>query len=358
MSCSLTPGQFTSRLMKVFALAAFVVGSVVAGVSELRAAELAWPVPEWQTAKPEEAGMSAAGVAKVGEWLKASGAKTGLLVRGGKIVGEWYFDGASADTKLIVYSTTKSFASTAAGLAIADGKLSLDTKVGELLPDVKPEGKKNVTVRQIISMDTGLHNNSGIGQMPKLFSYSLFEAPMDHEPGKHWNYNNTGLALLSPVMKKATGKEVDQVLKEKVFSKIGIGESDWKWDTREDHTIPYSGLHITARGLAKFGLLFLREGKWKDEQVVPAAWVKEATGSSQAMNPEYGYLWWNNTTGKKWPGVPKDAYAALGRSDNSMLIVPSLDLIVLRTIGDDQDKSRKIKIAELFLAACEAVEKK
>jgi CubicO group peptidase (beta-lactamase class C family) len=323
----------------------------------LRAADKAWPVPEWQKAKPAEVGMSEAGVAKVGEWLKESGAKTGLLIRHGKIVGEWYFDGAAADTKLIVYSTSKSLASTAAGLVIADGKLSLDTKVGELLPDVKPDGKKNVTVRQIISMNTGVKNNPDLGKMEKRFSYSLYAAPLDHEPGTFWLYNNTGLALLAPVLKKATGKEVDQVLKEKVFSKIGIGESDWTWETNEDHTLPYSGLQITARGLARFGLLFLRDGKWQDEQVVPAAWVKEAVGPSQKLNPEYGYLWWNNTTGKKWPGVPKDAYAALGRSDNSMLIVPSLDIICLRTVGDDKS-GRKLNIGELWAAACAAVEAK
>ncbi|MGC3968547.1 MAG: serine hydrolase domain-containing protein [Pirellulales bacterium] len=174
------------------------------------AADLVWPVPEWQIAKSEEEGMNAAGVAKVGELLKASGAKTGLVIRHGKIVGEWYFDGAGADTKLLVYSTSKSFASTAAGLAVADGKLGLDSKVGDFLPDVKPEGKRDITVRQLISMSTGVHNNNQLPTMEKRFSYALFEAPMDHKPGAHWDYNNTGLAILAPVLKKATGKQVDE----------------------------------------------------------------------------------------------------------------------------------------------------
>ena len=207
-----------------------------------------------------------------------------LVVRHGKIVGEWYFEGADRNTKLLVYSTSKSFASTAAGLAIADGKLSLDTQVGELLPGVKPEGKKAVTVRHLISMDTGIHNNAQLPTMEKRFSYALFEAPMDHEPGKKWDYNNTGLAVLGPVLQTATGKQVDEILNDKVFTKIGIGESDWTWDKNEGTSLPYSGLHITARGLARFGLLFLREGKWRDEQIVAAAWVKEATGPSQEMN--------------------------------------------------------------------------
>lgn len=319
--------------------------------------EKSWPVPEWETAQPGDVGMNAEKLQAVGEWLKKSGAKTGLVVRHGKIVGEWYFEGADRNTKLLVYSTSKSFASTAAGLAIADGKLSLDTQVGELLPGVKPEGKKAVTVRHLISMDTGIHNNAQLPTMEKRFSYALFEAPMDHEPGKKWDYNNTGLAVLGPVLQTATGKQVDEILNDKVFTKIGIGESDWTWDKNEGTSLPYSGLHITARGLARFGLLFLREGKWRDEQIVAAAWVKEATGPSQEMNPEYGYLWWNNSTGKKFPGSPKDAYAALGRFQNNMYVVPSLDLIVIRQIGEDSQPARKIDSSELLKLACEAVEK-
>lgn len=326
-------------------------------LSPALAAEV-WPVPEWATAKPADVGMNAAKLDEVGQLLKASGAKTGLVVRHGKIVGEWYFDGADRNTKLIVYSTSKSFASTAAGLAVADGKLSLDTKVGELLPDVKPAGKKDITVRQILSMNTGVNNNKTFPTLEKRFTHSLYEAPLDFPPGTKWDYNNTGLALLAPMLKQATGKQVDEILDEKVFRKIGIGESDWSWEKNEDYSLPYSGLHITARGLARFGLLFLRHGKWQSEQVVPAAWVKEATGPSQNLNPEYGYLWWNNTTGKKWPGVPKDAYAALGRAQNNMLLVPSLDLIVIRTIGDDPDLKRKFDMAKIFAAACEAVDEK
>jgi CubicO group peptidase (beta-lactamase class C family) len=326
-------------------------------VTSVGAAETVWPVPEWQTVEPAAAGMNADRLAKVGELLKASGAKTGLVVRHGKIVGEWYFEGADRNTKLLVYSSSKSFASTAAGLVIADGKLSLDTKVGELLPDVKPAGKREVTVRQIISMDTGVHNNTQLPTAEKRFSYALYEAPMDFEPGKKWDYNNTGLALLGPVLKKATGKQVDEILDEKVFRRIGIGESHWSWDKNEEMSLPYSGLHITARSFARFGLLFLRGGKWQDEQVVPAAWVKEATGPSQEMNAEYGYLWWNNTTGKKFPGCPTDAYAALGKFANNMLIVPSLDLIVIRQIGEDPQASRKFDMNAIYKAACDAVEK-
>src|SRR6185437_7872082 len=107
----------------------------------------AWPVPDWQVATPESQQMSSAGMEKVRDWLKAAGSKTGLVIRHGRIVGEWYFDDATAQSRYLVYSTSKSFASTAAGLAIYDGKLSLETTVGDVLPDVMPTEKRQVTVR-------------------------------------------------------------------------------------------------------------------------------------------------------------------------------------------------------------------
>lgn len=321
------------------------------------AADGAWPVPAWETATPESQGMSSAGLEQVRQWLANAGSKTGLVIRHGRIVGEWYFNEATPTSKYLVYSTSKSFASTAAGVAIAHGKLSLDDNVGRFVSDVKPADKQAITVRQLISMTTGVHNNPQLPQMPRVFSYSMYEAPQDFKPGTKWDYNNTGLALLSPVMKQATGQELDQYLSQHVFEPIGIQRGDWHWEQREQRTLSYSGLHINARSLARFGLLFLRKGRWQDKQVLSSSWVKEATGPSQSLNPEYGYLWWNNTTGKKWPGTPTDAYAALGRYDNSMLIVPSLDLIVIRQVGDDLAYQHKLKIGELWKLACDAVQK-
>ncbi len=317
----------------------------------------AWPTPQWQTATPESQGLSTAKLEEAKLWLEQNGSKTGLVIRHGRIVGEWYFGDAKVDSRFLVYSTSKSFASTAAGVAIAEGKLKLDSTVGQFVPQASPALKHAITVKQLISMTSGVHNNKGFGTIENQFTYSMQEAPMDHPPGTKWDYNNTGLALLSPVLKKATGQPIDEYLRDKVFRRIGIADGDWTWDARENYPLSYSGLHITGRSLARFGLLFLNRGQWDKEQVLSAAWVREATAPSQDLNKSYGYLWWNNTT-DKWPGVPSDAYAALGAFDNDMLIVPSLDLIVIRQVGDDRASGRKVKIADYFKLACDAVEKK
>ena len=148
------------------------------------------------------------------------------MIRKGRIVAEWYFADANRQSKFAAYSTSKSLSSIATGLAISDGKLALNQNVGQYIPDASPESKKTVTVKQLLSMSSGVHNNAGIVQREDLFSYALKMAPMDHAPGAKWDYNNTGLSLLSPVFQKATGKQIDDFLNERVFQPIRIRSDD------------------------------------------------------------------------------------------------------------------------------------
>jgi len=268
-----------SRILGSAIVASLMVPALPAGAAPH---ETAWPAPDWQAATPESQNLSQAGVDRVRDWLKDHGGKTGMLVRHGRIVGEWYFEDAKPDSQYLVYSTTKSFSSTAVGLAIADGKLKLDMKIGDVLRGADLEDKRAITVRQLLSMTSGVHNNPKINEREDLFHYALFEAPLDHKPGTFWDYNNTGLAILTPVMLSATRRQIDDLLDEKVFKPIGIQKSDWSWDRRGELVVPYSGLHITARALARYGLLVLNRGKWQEKQILPAGWVADATARRRA----------------------------------------------------------------------------
>ena len=316
-------------------------------------AQTVWPGEDWETASPASQQMDVAGLEKAKAWLESHNSKSGIVIRHGRIVAEWYFGDANQQSKFAAYSTSKSLSSMATGLAIADGKLALDHTVGKYSPDASPDSKRTVTVKQLLSMSSGVHNNSGIGQREDLFSYALKAAPMDHEPGAKWDYNNTGLALLSPVFQKATGQQIDEFLIGRVFRPIGIRADDLMWERREGYALPYSGCHTTARSLGRIGLMVLHQGKWIDKQIVPAEWLKESIAPSQELNKSYGYLWWNNTT-NKWPHVPKDAYAALGKWDNNIFVVPSLDLIVIRQ-SDIAPPAKDYKIADYYQLVCNAV---
>ena len=314
----------------------------------------AWPGEEWESVTPASQGMDAAALDAAKAWLESHNSKSGVVIRHGRIVAEWYFGGADRQSKFAAYSTSKSLSSMATGIAIADGKLRLDHTVGQYISEASPTGKQKVTVKQLLSMTSGVHNDPGIGMHDDLFSYALKTVAMDHEPGAKWDYNNTGLALLSPVFHKATGKQIDEFLGERVFRPIGIKADDMTWDHREGLAIPYSGCHTTARSLGRIGLLVLNKGKWIDKQIVPAAWLAESIAPSQDLNKSYGYLWWNNTT-NKWPNVPQDAYAALGKWDNNIFVVPSLDLIVIRQ--SDLAPAKGHQIAEYFQLVCKAIVK-
>ncbi len=345
-------GGFASR--SLLAALCFWLGAGAA--LDARAADFtAWPSEDWSVAKPEAEGISSPKLDKLRDYLESCGSKTGLVVRHGRIVGEWYWRGGSPSTPYMVYSTSKSISSTATGLAIARGKLKLESTVGEFLPDAAPAEKREITVRQILSMTTGMFNNKDLGHQPTIMTYALTQAPMAHPPGSHWEYNNTGLALLGPLFAKATGEEIDAFAERELFKPIGIAKADWTWDRNEDHTIPYSGLHITGRALARIGLLFLNEGRWQGREIVPAAWVAQATAPSQELNRSYGFLWWNNVDGTKWKGVPKDAYAALGKLDNNMFILPAQELIVIRQVGDDTE-THKVDQAEILRLAVAAID--
>jgi CubicO group peptidase (beta-lactamase class C family) len=319
------------------------------------AAQTVFPGADWETATPASQGMDAEKLDQARAWLESHNSKSGVVIRHGRIVAEWYFGGADRDSKFAAYSTTKSLSSMATGIAIADGKLALDHTVGKYFPDASPESKRTITVKHLLSMTSGVHNDAAIVERQDKFSFSLQTAPMDHEPGAKWEYNNSGLSLLSPVFQKAVGRPIDEFLGDRVFGPIGIRTDDWKWERYEGYALPYSGCHTTARSLGRIGLLVLNHGQWNGKQIVPAAWLAESIAPSQELNKSYGYLWWNNTAGR-WPNVPKDAYAALGKWDNNIFVAPGLDLVVIRQ--SDLAPGKDHKIAEYYQLVCEAVKMK
>jgi CubicO group peptidase (beta-lactamase class C family) len=144
----------------------------------------------------------------------------------------------------------------------------------------------------------------------------------------------------------------------RVFSPIGLEGASWDAMGIEAsgiglHTMPYSGVHITAREFARFGYLMLHGGQWAGRRLVPAAWIAQASVPSQPMNPQYGLTWWTNAAGTLWGGVPRDAFAAMGYNCNLCCIIPSLDLVIVR-IGLGPTESTEIIAAPLLRALAQA----
>ena len=281
---------------------------------------------------------------------EAPGATGLLVIRRGYVVGEWY-RGGDRKKDFLIYSSSKSYTSTAFGMILADfvsdtpggGKpLRLDDKVcneawlPETLPLPDPR-KADITARHLLNMA------SGLGEEPvpkeKPFEYALGHvegspfAKLKDEPGKAFHYSNAGVAHLVLLFRRAAGVDLDPFLKERLLDPIGIAQLRWDQIGGGGGIGPYSqgysGIHTTPREHARFCHLALHRGTWAGKRIVPDAYYDFAWAPSPA-SPQYGAQWW---TAAKAPGAPADTVMTLGHISNDGFVVPSLDLVVVR-LGD------------------------
>jgi CubicO group peptidase (beta-lactamase class C family) len=281
---------------------------------------------------------------------------TGLLViRPGQIVGEWYKDG-DRTTPFNIYSSSKSYTSTAYGLILSDfgngplpgGKtLSLDTKVcdSDWLPESLPlpdPRKAEITVRNFLNMASGLDTQNP-PENDHPFEWSLghiARSPMVklmNNPGAAFHYSNAGVAHLVLVFQRAMGEDLYPFLKRRLFEPIGETQVSWKplggpeggRGAIGPFSQGYSGIHTNPRQHARFCYLAMHKGEWAGKRVVPASYYDFAWAGT-SVKADYGGQWW---TAAHIAGVPGDMVMTLGRNHNDGFIVPSLDLIFVR-LGD------------------------
>jgi CubicO group peptidase (beta-lactamase class C family) len=297
---------------------------------------------------------------------------TGLLViRNGQVVGEWY-RGGGRTTPFNIYSSSKSYTSTAFGLILADfgagslpggRRLTLDTKVcnQDWLPESLPlpdPRKAEITVRNLLNM------TSGIGPEPVPMK-KPFESALGHvegspfatlkgDPGIVFNYSNAGVAHLVLLFRQAQGVDLLPFLKERLFTPIGMQRVEWTQIGGDGAIGPlsqgYSGIHTNPREHARFCYLALHKGDWAGKRVVPASYYDFAwTGTN--VKKDYGGQWW---TAAGVPGAPADLVITRGRNHNNGFVVPSLDLVFVR-LGDGEQfpKNFERDLVSKVLAAVE-----
>ena len=285
-----------------------------------------------------------------------------IVIHKGYLAAEWYGVPTMPTTTFDGWSSTKSSTGIAFGLLLDDSrhhKLPHDAQIDLNTPiyDFVPEGfplsdpeKKKITLGQVLSMSSGIpgedHGLIGLSAAPGGgdFEIALGKQPnrfgkwaskLTGEPGTAWEYSDAGFAHLSLFFYHATGRELADYMKERVFDPIGIQNVGWDHQggvagNIGPHTNPHSGLRFSARDFARLGYLMAHGGRWGDKQIVPQWWIELASKSSQKLNPSYGYTFWVNTDGVLWPSVPRDAFAFCGFTASRLYIVPSLDLVVAR----------------------------
>jgi CubicO group peptidase (beta-lactamase class C family) len=257
-----------------------------------------------------------------------------MLVRHGHVVAEgWWFpyDAASPHS---LYSLSKSFTSTAVGLAVAEGKLSVDDEVLKFFRDDAPpepgNNLKALRVSDLLRMSTG-HQNEPPRPRDLAWTQAFLKHPVPFKPGTHFLYNTSATYMLSAMVQKATGQTVLDYLRPRLFEPLGIAHPTWE-TSPQGITAGGYGLSIRTEDIARFGQLYLQKGKWQGKQLVPEAWVEAATARQTAngSNPKsdwdqgYGYQFWRCRHG---------AYRGDGAFGQFCIVLPEQDAVIAITSG-------------------------
>ncbi|MBS3808082.1 MAG: serine hydrolase [Bacteroidales bacterium] len=301
-----------------------------------------YPGETWTIAdEPEGYGYSSEKLQEAEKYSQTIATAAVVIVRDGVILDEW----GQVERKFMTHSLRKSFLSALYGNYVKDGTIDLDQTIAEAgIHDEPPltEQEKQATLRDCIKARSGIYH-------PALYESDGMKAlkPERHSvrPGTHWYYNNWDFNALGTVFEKFTGKKIFEALEQEITRPIQMedftAEDGWyvDGDASIHEAYPFK---ITARDMARFGLLMLREGKWKDKQVVPADWVKESTRyhSDAALygSDGYGYMWWVARDYNKYPhlpeaDIPEGSYSARGAGGHYILVIPGKDMVIVHRVN-------------------------
>ncbi|UZN03761.1 serine hydrolase domain-containing protein [Cellulomonas sp. S1-8] len=298
---------------------------------------------------PAAAGVSSRAVAALVDRLEASSVECHSLVvvRHGHVVAEGWWAPYSADRSHLLYSLTKSFTAAAVGLSIADGLLSPDDRVVDVLPDHVPadvsEQARRLTVHHLLTMTTG-HGADSLEEAWRLEQSDLVKGflrvPFTDAEGTRHAYDNPTTYVLARMVERVTGRSLPDLLDERLLAPMGVVDAEWD-RVGSGAAYGFHGLHLTTEGVAAFGELLRRGGRWGDRQLLPRAWVELATSKQVDSVPYkdddshdtdytcgYGYQIW----------MSRHGFHGSGAFGQLCVVVPAHGLVVAVTAeGEGQE---------------------
>lgn len=337
-----------------------------------------WPTTGWATSTPEAENMDAAALAALDKEFAdgTRGQVTGMLiVRNGKVVidrtyrhdFDRLFEGRDPVRGAYNYydpdwhpyyrrgplhtmqSVSKSVTSALVGIAIGRGELpAVTTPIMPLLasfrqPPSDPR-RDQMTIEHVLTMTTGIqwdestvaytdpaNSCAGMERSADWVQFVL-DQPMADDPGRRFVYSSGNTELLSQLITQGTGKHAHEYAAEHLFAPLGITDTYWK-TTPTGLADTEGGLYLTARDLAKIGYLYLHDGMWDGQRLLPAGWVAKSTTAlvdtrpGQPRSRKYGYQWWVLPT----PDGGPTAYAALGYGGQRLIVVPERQIVAVFT---------------------------
>lgn len=311
-------------------------------------------VEGWPAATPSSLGLRARAIRRGAAEARRLDSTCFAVVRDGRLAGEWSWR-LPRDEPREVFSITKSVTSTLVGIAVRDGDLRLDDPVSTYVPQWRGTPSESVTVRYLLSNDSGRYWSMRSDYADLLAARSrtryAVSLPQQHAPGSAWAYNNAAIQVLEPVLERATGMPVARFARKRLFEPLGMTRTSFITDRADDAAVFY-GLRTTCLDIARLGRLHLGGGKVGGRRLLDRSYVRRAVGrSSTVHNAAYGYLWWLNrpgalrgatdavdaqgqplrpVSGQLAPSAPEEVFAALGFGGQVLLVDPTTRTMVVR----------------------------
>jgi CubicO group peptidase (beta-lactamase class C family) len=284
---------------------------------------------------PEAQGISSTAIDAFIDAIAAAGIEmhSFMLLRHGKVLAEGWWRPFAAGRPHMLYSLSKSFTSSAAGLAVEEGLITLDDKVVSFFPNDLPgevsENLAKMRVRDLLSMSTG-HAQEPRDQDTN-WSRTFLAGTVEFEPGTHFLYNSGATYMVSAVLQKVTGITLTEYLRPRLFEPLGIENPRWEQCPRGIDAGGW-GLNITTEDVAKFGQLYLQKGRWDGMQLIPESWIDQATSKqiSNGDNPESD---WNQGYGFQFWMCRHGAYRGDGAFGQYCVVMPDQDAVFAATSG-------------------------
>jgi CubicO group peptidase (beta-lactamase class C family) len=308
------------------------------------AQQMVFPGAEWETATPESQEVDSGLLQDAVDILDASappgsGSEELFIVRNGRVI----WQGPNADNSHHTYSVTKSFATTALGLVIDDGLVTLDTHLADYIPSMAAD-YPNMTLRHCVTHTSGyVALNEGYPPLPAIPHEDPFTPgpPLFIPPGSQFAYANASLAQMMNLLTRVVGEPMQDLFQRRIGDIIGLEPGSWDWghfETQDGLLVDGGGgdlgkgVIISAQDIARVGHLFLNQGNWDGQQLISRDWIDAATNvqvpKSVPLHPQsvtvgpgiYGYGWW----------IKSDSYFASGYEKNRLDIYPDTNLVIAR----------------------------
>lgn len=233
---------------------------------------------------PEAEGVSSKGINDFLDAIAKSNHEfhSFMFLRHGKVIAEGWWNPYRPDLFHTMYSCSKSFTSTAIGFAVSEKKITVNDKVISFFPDQLPdtvtEFLSEMKIKDLLSMSVGQQPDptGKVGTSSDNWVKSFLALPIDNKPGSKFLYNSLATYMLSAIVQKVTGQKVIDYLTPRLFQPLGITGVDWETDPMGINSGGW-GLRLKTEDMARFGQLYLQKGNWQGKQILPAAWVDEAT---------------------------------------------------------------------------------